>query len=739
MGAAPAADLGPDRASGPGLGGEREAHEDGSAFLLLALMVFLAPAIGATSRLMLQDTLKSIVVAFCTLVAALHFFRARRRSQAPVYWHPVVGLPLLLMAHALGSMAWSHAYLAGVEAVRWFVFALIVWLGANVLTRERLPALAWSIHAGALVASLWAVLQFWTGFSLFPQGPQPASTFINRNFFAEFVVCTLPFGFGLLARSRKPLAIALLAAGNGLLVVALLMAGTRTALAAMGMQLLLVLPLIAWRCRRELAWSSWPGRWRATAAAGFLGTVLVLGLIPSGNPKIVAEGYGAAPLLRGVARTQSIGPKDASLNLRLEMWRDTVRAIRARPVAGLGAGAWESEIPLYQQQGAQLEVDYYVHNEFLQLVAEYGLVGWLFLLLLFAWLLLAAWRSWRGSSPQEQAERPWRAVFLCSVLALFAVSNFGFPWRLASTGALFALCLGALAASDGRLATDRRPRVRTLPWSRALGSGAVVATGACLVLALYITQRAVESERKLVRATEIALAISASGQPQDPRFEPAKAELLELVREGIALNPHYRKITPMVADELARWEDWENATWVWDSVLASRPHVVAIISNAARGYSSMGQQERAFAYLERARRLQPDAPSVRSLEVILLARSGREREAMERAQAAMAAGIADHDLVNAAYVLARRAGDFPLAIRLLQQRMEQWPESRALGYMQLGLLYAQDLHDSDKALAAFRQGLAAATVAQRAAFLQMVPPALRGQLAATAQTSASSR
>ena len=57
---------------------------------------------------------------------------------------------------------------------------------------------------GAVLASAWAVLQFWTGISPFPQGPQPASTFVNRNFFAEFVVCTLPFGALLLARARRP-------------------------------------------------------------------------------------------------------------------------------------------------------------------------------------------------------------------------------------------------------------------------------------------------------------------------------------------------------------------------------------------------------------------------------------------------------------------------------------------------------------------------------------------------------
>ena len=87
--------------------------------------------------------------------------------------------------------------------------------------------------------------------------------------------------------------------------------------------------------------------------------------------------------------------------------------------------------------------------------------------------------------------------------------------------------------------------------------------------------------------------------------------MLQLVREGIAINPHYRKVTPVVADELARWGDWRNAVWIWDSVLASRPNVVVLLTNAARGYDSLGQRDRALAYLERARRIQPQAPAVR--------------------------------------------------------------------------------------------------------------------------------
>ena len=695
---------------------------------LLSLALLLAPALGAPREELLQDTLKSAIVAFAALAAALAFAWQQRKREAPLRWHHVLWLPVLLCAYALGSMGWSHPYLAGVEAVRWFLFALIAWLGLNTFTRERLPVLAWCVHGGAVVASAWTAWQFWGALDLFPQGPQPASTFVNRNFFAEFAVCTLPFAALLLAQARSLRATLLLAASTGFVVTALLMTGTRGALIAMWLLLLVVLPLAAWRCRARLRFARWPLAQGAAALGVLAGTVLVLGSIPSGSRAIVDEGYGTTALTRGFHRAQSIGPSDHSLNVRMVMWRDTLRVIEAHPVAGVGAGAWENAVPSYQSEGAQVETDYYVHNEYLQLVAEYGLVGWAFLLLLAAWLLHAAWRTWRDDGREADADRPWRAVFLASLLALMVVSAIGFPWRLAATGLLFAVCVGGLAASETRL-------VRRLRWTPAFASGAAAASAACLVLATYITVQAVRAESLLVGAARLALGITAAGNPQDPRLAPAKAEVLRMVRAGVALNPHYRKVTPMVGDELARWGDWADAIWVWDSVLASRPNVVALLTNVARGYDTLGRREEAMAYLERARAVQPRAASVRSLEVLLLARSGQEPLALRRAQEALADGITDYDLLNTSYVLAMRAGDYPLAQTLLQQRMRDWPESRPRGLVELGLIQADGFKDPAKALAAFRLGLATAPAAERPQLLQMVPAPYRERL----QTSASSR
>jgi O-antigen ligase len=714
--------------------------DGGSTVAVLALMMFLAPALGVPHEEMLQDTLKSIIVSFCALGAAVLFFWQERGRRAPLRWHAVMWLPLSLMAYALGSMVWSHTYLGGVEAIRWFVFSLLLWLGANTLSRERLPVLAWGIHAGAVVASLWAALQFWVDFQFFPQGPHPASTFVNRNFFAEFAVCTLPFGALLLARARQSANVALLSACSGLIIVAILMTGTRSALIALWLQLLVLLPYVVWMYRRQFAFPSWNPGTRLVAVGVLLATVTGLGMIPSGDPKIVEEGRGMTALERGLSRTGSISPGDQSLGIRMIMWKATGRVLEQRPLTGLGAGAWESEIPLYQAEGSQLETDYYVHNEFLQLLAEYGLVGWLFLLGLGAYLLVAFRRTLLGKEPQAQAEAPWRAAILCSLLSLLVVSNIGFPWRMATTGALFALCLAALAASDARLGYMAPWSAIRLAWKPNYSRVAVGLALGGLALAIYISQLAADSEQKIVRATKIALSISASGHPNHPKWDKNKKEMLNLIREGIQINPHYRKITPMVADELARWGDWKNATWVWESVLSSRPHVVAIMANVARGYTTMGDPAKAMEYLRRAKKLQPRAPSVRSLEVILLSRTGQSARALELGREAIDDNIFDYDLTNATFVLAWRAGDYALASKAMDTRMASWPATRAEGYVQLGNMYALSAREPQKALESFKQAIALASDSQRPSLMAQIPPEYRARLAepaATPQTSAS--
>ena len=715
------------------------AHTSGTLWILAALMV-LVPAVGYPSEEMLQDTLKSMLLALGVLGAALVFFWTQQSGSAAASgansnlprWHPVLWLPLSLMAFALGSMAWSHTYLAGVEAIRWFIFSLLLWLGLNTFQRRNLPLLISAIHWGATVASLWAVLQFLLDFNLFGQGPNPASTFVNRNFFAEYLVCTVPFSVWLLATARGQDQIAVRALCLGLNSVALMMTGTRSALLALAL-LALLLPLVLYRYRAQLGLLAWTRREQALGVGILLATLVGLGCLPTGNAKIAAEKNGRTAIERTVFRMAALSGKDefttGSGSIRMTLWRATGRMILDRPLAGVGAGAWEVAVPLYQADGAALETDFYAHNEYLQLLAEYGAVGWFFLIGLLGYLAVAAWRTWQAGTHEDA---PIRAMALLCLLALLAVSGAGFAWRLAGTGAIFAVALAILAASDAQMSgaatAGSAPRpTDTSRWQPALARVGVATTLLCLVVAVYISQQAAACERKIITAVKMALTIAASGEPAHPRWNQPKAELLALAQEGIAINPHYRKITPLLGDNLAGWGDWKNAIWVWESVLSSRPNVVAILSNVARGKSFLGDAPGAMASLEKARAIAPNAPSVHSLEVLLLSRSGQAPQidqAIALVRRHISEGRYDVDLLNVAYTLGEQKGDWPLAILGMELRNQRRPDLAATGWLRIGNIYLLKLNDPARALTAYRAALAAA------------PPVLRDRVRAQIPASA---
>ena len=699
---------------------------------MLALMMVIVPAMGVPNEELLQDTLKSIGISFFALTASFVFFWHQRTHFESLNFHILLCLPLGLMAYALGSMTWSHTYLGGVEAIRWFVFSLIFYLGMNTWTHARVTYLAWGIHLGAVLASLWAALQFWFDFSYFAQGPNPASTFVNRNFFAEFIVCTLPFSVLLLTRVRDKISVFLLTFSLGFNVVALMMTGTRSAL--MGLfALVFILPVILYLYRAQCVSTGWKTSHHFAILGLLLVTILTLSAIRTNNPKLIAESGQGNAMDRAISRSLSLAKtyeySHGSFSIRTLMWKATGRMILANPVTGVGAGAWEVQAPRYQEAGSLLETDYYAHNEILQLVAEYGLTGWLFLLSLLSYLLWAAYRTWSDHTEAGQREAPLRAFTLASLLVFLLVSNAGFPWRMASTGALFSLSLSILAASDVRLHASRFSLYQRIVWKDRYTLGALFTTAICTGLALYIGQQAILCESKLVRAIKMALTITQSGMPNDPGWENEKIVMLHLVQSGIVINPHYRKLTPMVADALANWGDWKNATWIWKSVLESRPHVFALLANVTRGYLQTGNFAEAQKTIDQAKLLQPTAPSLASLEVMLWSRTGKDQQAMLNARKLLLAGIFDYDLVKTAYFLGIKNHEPELAILALELRIKVWPAQAVDGWIRLGNIYASaEAGDEKKALQAYRTAIQAVTPAYKPAVLAMIPTNYRAKI-----------
>jgi O-Antigen ligase len=219
-------------------------------------------------------------------------------------------------------------------------------------------------------------------------------------------------GLGVTARAMVgPVAGALVA--TTALLPSLLAAGPpRPALALVGLAAGLILAAMVGRVRR----------WWALV---LLGGVLVAGLLP-----VAGDGMGGAAQTVAEARANLASPD------RTGALHAALRLVAQQPLTGTGPGQadlrWKGH-----DHGSQLYI--YVHNEYLQVAAELGLVGLVLLVILLVAIMRMLWRA-RPTGPGD-ATATWAGVVAAT--AAFAVhSGFDFVWHLPAIVVTVTLLVG---------------------------------------------------------------------------------------------------------------------------------------------------------------------------------------------------------------------------------------------------------------------------------------------------------
>ncbi|HAP31613.1 MAG TPA: hypothetical protein DCQ14_00950 [Firmicutes bacterium] len=117
--------------------------------------------------------------------------------------------------------------------------------------------------------------------------------------------------------------------------------------------------------------------------------------------------------------TQTARPGDLSFESRLDMKITALRIFRDHPVAGIGGRGWAS---LYHQYQPLLFYTTEVHNHYLQVLVEAGIIGFLAFAAIWGFFLATLYRLFPrpGDDPEEdeEAERRWILVWTAGVSAL---------------------------------------------------------------------------------------------------------------------------------------------------------------------------------------------------------------------------------------------------------------------------------------------------------------------------------
>lgn len=705
---------------------------------LLAWGLLAAGVIGAPGQFVLPDTIKSVTAALFAL-AALALFAWRLDRSTGVRWSPYLLAPFGLAAMAVVSAAWAPATMALVEAGRWLLIGILMWLGMNAFSRGHFVHLARAAQWALLLTSVLALIEFWFDFGWFPADAAPGSTFGNRNAFAEFLATGLPFCLWYLLRQATIQRAALHGIATGLPVLALMCTGSRAALVGSITGAVLVLAFYgAGRLRGAFSATSS----RATLATALLvplAVVLALGWLPSGNRNIIndhlLDARGLTPIARTSVRLGSLfrpGTYDdgTSFGKRRAVWAAGWKMVSANPVTGVGAGAWNAFSPLYLPEDLDNEQVWYAHNEPLQIVAEYGLMGWAALLALAALVLSSLAAAARSLARRQDADAAFQQWVAGLAVVLFAFTSLaGLPLHVSASCYFLAVCLGyLLAAGRGGL----------LAWAPASATPGVwaargVALAALLVAAIASIQ-GMRADLHVQRAGRDINMLALNRQiPKEQAAKIREAAVAEL-RRGLDIYPDHGIITVALNNRLASLDDPASVLWLSTLMLQTRPHVMDLKCNLIRAHSDVGNFKAAGELLEASTKARPNAVCLPLSEFIYTYKKGQfpetvalGRKLIDRSGPDTAPEILRY-LVDTSYRAAIRVPDIDAAVAILRVRAERWPELRASSWLLIGQLLAsrtpaQVVPDAQDA---FKRSMAFATSPQdREAVLQRVPEPYR--------------
>ena len=148
-----------------------------------------------------------------------------------------------------------------------------------------------------------------------------------------------------------------------------------------------------------------------------------------------------------VDRVESLSIGDTSTSQRLRYYSHAIDAFLENPFLGIGIGSWELEsIKRDSQNIENYTVPYHVHNDYLEILAETGLIGFI---LYFGIFFLTVYRLilFIIKNREKLDENYWSIVLIVSLGIFLIDSFFNFPFArtLIMTQIFVFICLGLMA------------------------------------------------------------------------------------------------------------------------------------------------------------------------------------------------------------------------------------------------------------------------------------------------------
>jgi len=120
--------------------------------------------------------------------------------------------------------------------------------------------------------------------------------------------------------------------------------------------------------------------------------------------------------------------QDASVTVRLLIWRTTVDMFTVYPWLGTGLGSWGGVYPAYRQAEDNSTAGYYAHNDYLQIAQEGGVITFVLFMLIFFLLAVQCIRA--VSSTKQQPFHVENVGLMLGVMSAYLHASVNFIFYL---------------------------------------------------------------------------------------------------------------------------------------------------------------------------------------------------------------------------------------------------------------------------------------------------------------------
>ncbi len=354
----------------------------------------------------------AILLAFWALLLAAGFLR--RQDGAPAIRTSCLFIPLggfwtWVSVQLLAGWT-ASPFLTRIEWLKFSALAILFFLAVQAFPDfEHARALIWFLLCLGFVVSVQGILQHFTfngklyWFRELRYGGIPFGPYVNRNHFAAFVELIIPTGLAIVflrseERERVPLVLILTLLPLG----ALFLSASRGGMIAVALEVGLVI-VFAFRRRHG------PGQLAVVAVVLLLTAVFVSWL-----------GVNHA-----LDRFSSLRQMEISEGRRAEMLRDSWRIFGDHRVAGAGFGALTQVFPQYETL-YDGNVVQHTHNDYVEALAETGLIGGFFGALFLALLARAVWLRLRSANNSAGVAYHIGAAAACAGFLVHSLVDFNF-------------------------------------------------------------------------------------------------------------------------------------------------------------------------------------------------------------------------------------------------------------------------------------------------------------------------